>query len=151
MNFWAKFVLAIPSRTIQLKVFHYEAILTLLYAYFILHLLPFRVIEHIMSNPPGRTEVYGERRRQLIQAIVSKIYQISQAMPFEIVCFPRCLASQMILRRYGIYATVNYGAATFPEKGLTAHTWLHDPVTGLSEQEHMVENYQILACYPHVN
>lgn len=71
----------------------------------------------------------------------------SQLLPGQTVCFPQAIVGQALLRRLGIGATLYYGAAVLPGRGLTAHVWLQDgPKVILGEIEG--QDYHILAHYP---
>jgi hypothetical protein len=67
-------------------------------------------------------------------------------LPGDTVCFPRAIAAQMILRRLGMGTTLYYGAATMPERGLTAHVWLQDG-SEIVVGQHDGQDYHILARY----
>jgi hypothetical protein len=43
--------------------------------------------------------------------------------PWKALCFQRAVAAQMMLRRRGWAATINYGIRRDDEGGLAAHVW----------------------------
>jgi len=147
MNLWVKFLRVIPNWNLRFRLFHLEGILTLLYAYLIVRLMSFSAIEPFMNRNPTQPEIDGEMRRRIVQNVRWAIYQAMKVIPFEVVCFPRSLAAQIMLRRYGIYTTLYFGAVSTPEKGLTAHTWLQDKTTGIIDHE-IAGYFNIVACYP---
>jgi hypothetical protein len=54
-----------------------------------------------------------------------------------------------MLRRRGIDATLYYGAATLPQRGLMAHVWVKDGVEAVVGCQ-AANKYHILARYPEV-
>ena len=147
MSLWDRFLQAIPHKATRTRLFRLETILTLLYAHFVLHVLPFKSIERIMNRHPDRPEVNGTLRQRAIAGVRWIMDQTPRVLWLDIVCFPRCLAAQMMLRRRGVYTTLYYGAASFPGRGLTAHTWLQDNTPGVIDHEQACD-YQVLSCYP---
>ncbi|MDX9956791.1 MAG: lasso peptide biosynthesis B2 protein [Anaerolineae bacterium] len=124
-----------------------EAAMYLLLARLALHVLPFRRIAAWLNRPPRRTELAGEGRERIRKEVIWAIEQAAKQLPGETVCFPRALAAQAMLRRRGISTTLYYGAATLPERGLTAHVWVQDGDEGVVGHRE-AGSYHVLARYP---
>jgi hypothetical protein len=145
--------------------------LYLLAARLALRVAPFQCLTWYFARPPRQpAATYSERERLRKASAASTLYttrkdQITDIereefrkgvqwvidvaawfLPCEMACFPRAIAAQTILRRFGISTTLYYGAATSPESGLTAHVWLQDGgevIVG----HHEAQDYQVLARY----
>lgn len=124
-----------------------EAAVSLLLARLALRVLPFRRIAAWLNRPPQRTELTGEERERIRKEVVWAIERTARQLPGETVCFPLGLAAQAMLRRRGISTTLYYGAATLPERGLTAHVWVQDGDEGVVGHRE-AGSYHVLARYP---
>jgi hypothetical protein len=157
--------LPVPARRYMLTaMFH------LLAARIALRVIPFRRLTRFFARPPrGPQESFAERQRvgasspRPFPAHKDEITEVERQrfkkgvqwvaneaawyLPGETVCFPRAMAAQALLRRLGVGATLVYGAATLPERGLTAHVWLQDG-SELIFGEDEYHRYHTLARYP---
>ncbi len=124
-----------------------EATVYLLLARLALRVLPFRRIAAWLNRPSQRAELTGEERERIRKEVVWAIERTARHLPGETVCFPRGLAAQTMLRRRSISTTLYYGAATLPERGLTAHVWVQDGDEGVVGHRE-AGSYHILARYP---
>ncbi len=94
-----------------------------------------------------KEEIVGAEREVYRQGVQWLIFEAAWFLPGQTVCFPRAIVAQAILRRLGMGTTLYYGAATLPERGLTAHVWLQDGnemIVGHCDGQ----DYHILARYP---
>jgi hypothetical protein len=147
-----------------------EAMFYLLVARLALRVIPFRRLTWFFERPPRRPqdtfaerqrigaaarmpftarqdEITGTERERFRKGVQWLINEAAWFLPGETVCFPRAIVAQAILRRLGMAATLYYGAATLPERGLTAHAWVQDGsqvIVGRSDGQ----DYHILARYP---
>ena len=115
-----------------------------------LRLLAFRQLVRFFELPPRQPEVTGAERTQLRNEVRWAISTLERHLPFQTTCFHRAIAAQAMLRRRKIGAVMYYGAATMPEKGLSAHVWVRDgdeDVVGCLA----AKGYHILARYPERN
>jgi len=124
-----------------------EAMLYLLLARLTLICLPFKVLTWFMTRLAKLPELQGEERKSLIRAVRWSILRTSHRLPVKIVCFPRAIAAQAMLRRRRIGTTLYYGAATQPGKGLTSHVWVQDGQDGVIGYR-AAHGYKIIAKYP---
>jgi hypothetical protein len=144
--------------------------LYLLAARVALRVIPFRRLTWFFERPPrrpqdtfaererigaaartpftaGKDDITGTERARFRKAVQWIIDEAAWFLPCETVCLPRAIAAQVLLRRRGIGTTLYYGAATLPERGLTAHAWVQDGsqvIVGRSDGQ----DYHILARYP---
>ncbi len=147
-----------------------RVIFLLLVARLALRIVPFRYLTWFFERPPKCPTDTFAKRQQILAALRMK-YAIRQEeitdsereqfrkgvlwiidlaawfLPGETVCFPRAIAAQEHLRRLGVGTTLYYGAATLPERGLTAHVWLQDG-SEIVVGQHDGQGYHILARYP---
>ncbi len=127
-----------------------EAAMFLVAARVALRLLDFRQLVWFFELAPRQPEVTGAERTQLRNEARWAISTLKRYLPFQTTCFHRAIAAQAMLRRRKIGATMYYGAATLPEKGLCAHVWVRDgdeAVVGCLA----AKGYHILARYPEGN
>ena len=147
-----------------------EAVLYLLAARFVLRVIPFQRLIWFFERPPkrpedtfaererigassptpftaGKDEIIGTERERFRKAVQWLTNEAAWFLQGETVCLPRAIAAQVLLRRRGIGTTLYYGAATLPERGLTAHAWLQDG-SEVIIGNHDGQDYHILACYP---
>jgi hypothetical protein len=144
--------------------------LYLLAARVALRVIPFRRLTWFFEHPPRKPEdTYAERRRigaaarvpftagkddisgteraRFRKAVQWVTDEAAWFLPGETVCLPRAIAAQVLLRQRGIGTTLYYGAATLPERGLTAHAWLQDG-SEIVVGQHDGQDYHTLARYP---
>jgi hypothetical protein len=100
-----------------------------------------------MPFTAGKDEITGTERARFRRRVQWLTNEAAWFLPGETVCFPRAIAAQALLRRLGIGTTLYYGAATLPERGLTAHVWLQDG-SEMIVGHHDGQDYHILAPYP---
>lgn len=157
----------LPAR---LRPYLLEAMLYLLAARLALRVIPFRWLTWFFERPPRRPqdtfaerqrigasarmpftarkdEITGTERERFRRRMQWWINEAAWFLPGETVCLPRAIAAQEILRRFGIGTTLYYGAATLPERGLTAHVWLQDG-SEVIVGHYDGQDYHILAHYP---
>ncbi|UIJ46187.1 lasso peptide biosynthesis B2 protein [Sphingomonas cannabina] len=109
-----------------------EACLTLAAASLLVKCLPFRRIARLAAHPPaGRAPV---DRKQAADTVAWAVRAAAKRARFRAVCIEQGLAAQWMLRRRGIAATMHYGVAQDPARGLIAHVWVrigeHDVIGG---------------------
>jgi len=124
-----------------------EAALTLLVARALLRVVPFARLTWLFERTPRGPERVGEERDSIRQQVRHAIHIVSPRLPFPMVCFPRAIAAQTMLRRRRIGTVLFYGAKTSPDKGIEAHVWVMDgdhPVTG----RNAAAGHSVLARYP---
>lgn len=108
-----------------------EAWVYLLLARLAIRLIPFRRLSWFFQRPAQRPEAAGEVRARLIQDVRWAIWSNTRHQRESIVCFPRAVAAQAMLRQRGVSTTLFYGATSQTETGLAAHVWLQDGDQGL--------------------
>ncbi len=136
--------LALPARRRWLIL---EAAALLLIARVAVRLLPFKTLTWFMERPSTRPALDGPARAALKKDVRWANYTASHRLSENIVCFPRALAAQSMLRRRGVATTLFYGAARTAEKGLYAHVWLQDGDEGVVGQRSAV-GFAVLGRYP---
>ena len=124
-----------------------EAALWLLAARLALRVLPFRWLARLFERPPKGPEVVRAERARLRKEVRWAIHMATRQLPGRVVCFPRAVTAQVMLRRRGVGTTLYYGAATEAEGGLTTHVWVQDGAEGVIGHL-MARGYQTLARYP---
>ena len=103
-----------------------EAAVLLLAARVALKLLPFRRLRWYLARGVKQPEVQGEQRKRLKNKIYSAVCEACYRLPGEMVCFPKAIAAQTMLRRRGVGIRLVYGAARNPDTGLVGHVWPQD-------------------------
>jgi hypothetical protein len=155
---------------VHTRLYLLELMLYLLAARLALRVIPFRWLIWFFGHPPRLPrDTFAERRRIGVAARPpytvhqNKITEAERErlrkdawwltreavwfLPGESVCFPQAIAAHLFLRRLGMRTSLYYGAATLPERGLTAHVWLQDGneiIVGRTDGQ----SYHILAHYP---
>ncbi|MGE3535913.1 MAG: lasso peptide biosynthesis B2 protein [Candidatus Tectimicrobiota bacterium] len=124
-----------------------EAAFCLLVARLALRLVPFRHLTWFFQRSGACPEVTGALRRQRIREVRGAILTVTRYLPVRLVCFPRAIAAQTMLRRRGITTTLYYGAARTPEQGLSTHVWVQDGNEGVIGSL-AARGYHVLAWYP---
>lgn len=124
-----------------------EATLYLLMARMALVFLPFKVLARFMNRLSRQPELHGEARKSHIKAVRWSILRASHRLPLKLVCFPRAIAAQAMLRRRRVGTTLYYGATTQPDKGLISHVWVQDGQAGVIGLR-AANGYKIIARYP---
>ena len=77
----------------------------------------------------------------------SAIWTVTRHQRERIVCFPRAVAAQAMLRRRGVSTTLYYGATSQTDKGLSAHVWVQDGETDVVGKR-SAAGVKVLARYP---
>lgn len=126
-----------------------EAIVYLLAVRCALRVFSFQQLVRFFERSPRRPELTGDARIRARKEVRSAILKLFRYYPRATTCFHRSIAAQAMLRRRGIGATLYYGAATLPERGLTTHAWVLDDDEGVvghvtAKRGH----YHVLARYP---
>ena len=125
-----------------------EACLYLICARLMLLLLSFRQLTRFFNRSPAKGIVPASpERARLRQDVRWAITRAAEHLPGETACFPRGIAAQAMFRRRGCHATLYYGAATLPQKGLTAHVWVLDGTEGIVGHQ-AAKDYRIIAHFP---
>ena len=125
-----------------------EACLYLVWARLLLLVLPFRRLVPLLDRRPSRTAIPDcAARRQLRQDIGWALDRASAHLPGHMTCFPRGIAAQAMCRSRGMGVILYYGAATLPEKGLSAHVWVLDGAEGVTGHL-LADDYRILSRFP---
>ncbi len=132
---------------VQKKGLLLEAAFFLITSRLALKLCSFQRISSFLTRPQSLVEVVGVRRESLKKEVTWGIYLVSKHLPLEMVCFPRAIAAQEMLRRRRVNSTLYYGAATLPDQGLAAHVWLQDDDLGVIGHTE-TNQYKVLARYP---
>ena len=123
-----------------------EAAFTLALARVALRVVPFRRLKAYMTRPVKGPEVAGVARAHLRKEVAWAVRTAARHLPGDTVCFPRGIATQVLLRRRGVGTTLYYGVARTPETGPTAHVWVQDGAQGVMGYWH-ARCYTILAAY----
>lgn len=124
-----------------------EAALYLVMARLAIRALPFERLAWFLTLAPRQPEITGAKRKRVLNEVQRAIEATVCRLPGQTTCFSRAVAAQAMLRRRGVGATLYYGAATSPERGLAAHVWLQDGEEGVVGHQ-AAQQYRILARYP---
>lgn len=100
-----------------------EAAWELLRARLLLRLVPFRRVGKtlVMPVPPG-TPAHPDPR-ELELRIARAVNKVADRAPIPLVCFPRAIAAQAMLRRRGIPVTLLFGVAKGADGQFMSHVW----------------------------
>ena len=123
----------VPARPIQRtrRWMLLEARLLLLASRLAIRFVPFSRLTWFFKRPAAWPELDGEARAQVIKDVRWAIKTGSGSQPERIVCFPRAVTAQAMLRRRGVSTTLYYGATSRSDAGLHAHVWLQDGEQGI--------------------
>jgi len=124
-----------------------EAVLFLILARLSLALLSFSRLARFLNWQPKCDKVIGADRERLRKEVGEAVNVAAEHMPLEMVCFPRGIAVQAMLRRRGILTTLYYGVANLSDRGLGAHVWVQDAAEGVIGH-HIAGHYTVLMQYP---
>ena len=125
-----------------------EACLYLICARLMLLLLSFRQLTRFFNRSSSKDgALAGAERARLRQDVRWAVERAADRLPGETACFPRGIAAQAMLRRRGCNATLYYGAATLPQKGLSAHVWVLDGTEGIVGHQ-VAKDYRVIAHFP---
>jgi hypothetical protein len=124
-----------------------EAALGLILARLALRLVPFRRLKPFFNRPVRGPEVDGPARQRLRKEVVWAILRTAKFLPGKMMCFPRGIVAQAMLRRRGVATTLYYGVTTGNGNGSTAHVWVQDGAQGVVGHRD-AEACHILARYP---
>ena len=119
-----------------------EAAATLLAAKLAIKFGPFRWLIWWMQRPP-RLELQGLRRERARSDVSVAVEAAAQRLP-GMVCFPKAVAAQSMLRRRGVSTTIYFGAGTMGRARLSAHVWLADGESAVTGSR---SGYPVLARY----
>jgi hypothetical protein len=136
-------------RRIAFRLDTFEAIAYVLAAQCALKVFPFQRLTWFFERRAKQPELTGEARRQSREEVRKAIVRVWFHSPIHTTCLHRAIAAQAMLRRRGVSTTLYYGAATLPERGLTAHAWVQDDKEGV--MGHLTaqrDQYHVLARYP---
>lgn len=124
-----------------------EAALYLLLARLALRLVPFQFLTRFFARPARQPELAGNQRSETRSAVQRAIWLVAPRLPGKIVCFPKAIAAQALLRRRRIGTVLYYGAKTVGGTRLQSHVWVQDgehPVVGkLASQD-----FAVISRYP---
>ena len=123
-----------------------EAWIYLLLSRLAIRLIPFRKLTWFFERPAARPGLAGAAREQLIRDVRWAIWSHARDQPERIVCFPRGITAQAMLRQRGVATTLYYGATSDSEKGLNAHVWVQDGELGIIGTRTNA-GYKVLARY----
>ena len=124
-----------------------EALMYLLLARCVLVFLSFRQLSWLLNLKVRKHEV-REAVRQLLRKEVSwAVNTVAECLPVKMVCFPRGIAAQAMLRRRGIKSTLYYGVSKLPDRGLVAHVWVKDGSDGVVGHAN-AKLYTVIMSYP---
>src|SRR5580658_8971871 len=112
-------LLSIPRDRRRLLV---EAAYSLILARLMLRCISFSRLATYFSRPATCPEVSGSTRGLLCEGVRSAVERMAGILPGKMVCFPKGIAAQAMLRRRGVSTTLFYGASE--EGSLTAHVWI---------------------------
>ena len=124
-----------------------EALLWLGLARMALRFISFRYIVWFLKRPVKETKLTAIERGVLRQEVSWAVGESALHLPGVTACFPCGIAARTMLRRRGIDATLYYGAATLPDRGLTTHVWVQDGLDGVVGHQ-VADNYHVIARYP---
>lgn len=126
-----------------------EAVICLLLARLALALVSFRRLTKFMGRTMTYPEVMGAERERLRSEVAWAVTAAAEHLPVKMVCFPRGIAAQAMLRRRLIAATIFYGVAKLPGRGLIAHVWVQDGASGVVGHQ-VAAQYAVLMHYPEI-
>lgn len=135
------------SRSAGRRFLLLEAMWWLIAARVSLKLFSFRRITGFLKRPATQMNPDGPQRLELRQDVSWAVGATARYLPGATTCFARGIAARTMLRRRGIEATLYYGAATHPQRGLTTHVWVLDGLDGVVGHQ-VAEKYHVLARYP---
>jgi hypothetical protein len=124
-----------------------EASLTMMAARLALRAIPYKWLTWFFEQRARRPELIGARRSEVKREVRWAVILVARRFPESIVCFPRAIAAQAMLRRRGVSTTLYYGAMLHPQRGLTAHVWIQDGEDGIIGIL-AAPGHKVLARYP---
>ncbi len=117
-----------------------QAVLSLVLAGVLLHLLPFdRLTSCLRLRPAETPHEEDANAEKLATRIGWAIDAAANRSPLEIKCLTRALAATLVGRRYRLATTLYLGVTRAASGELKAHAWARCGscvITGRSEQQH---------------
>jgi hypothetical protein len=108
-----------------------EAWATMQAARLALRVVPYKRLIWLFERQAREPQLSGARRAAVKREVRWAVIVVARRTPERLVCFPRAMAAQAMLRRRGISTTLYYGAKRSPERGLTTHVWIQDGDDGI--------------------
>lgn len=119
-----------------------EAVVELAVSAAAIRLLSFQRVGRIASPPLGRARPAAKPPR-----IAWAVRAAARRVPWRTVCFQQGLATQIMLRRRGVDATLWFGASPKAATGLAAHVWVTADGRDVIGGEEAV-GFAVLARFP---
>ena len=98
-----------------------ETLLALTCAWFLVFVLPFRLLSRLLER--GATRACAPGDVLVGQGLARRVVRLAPRMPVRTTCLVRAVAGWMMLRRRGIPSVVRFGVRS-PAGVLEAHAWL---------------------------
>ncbi len=124
-----------------------EATLCLAAAAIAVAILPFRHVARWASRRGRRAIPSADARRAAADGVRWAVQACARRVPWRALCFEQGLAAQFMLRRRGVPAILNYGAAPDAQNGLAAHVWVKDGAVDIVGGE-VAARFAVLATFP---
>jgi hypothetical protein len=148
MDRWARLIRRFLRQSAERRRLLLEAWLYLIGARLMLRFLPFLRLKNFFDRPGSRhIELVESERERVRQNVRWSIERAAGCLPGNTSCFPLGIAAQAMCRKRGVGATLYYGAAILPEKGLSAHVWVLDGTQGIVGHR-IASEYRIIARFP---
>jgi len=100
-----------------------EAAWELLRARLLLLLVPFRRVKKTLVKPVAPPTRAHPDPRQLELRVARAVNRAADRAPIRLVCFPRAIAAQAMLRRRGISVTLLFGVTKGEDGQFMSHVW----------------------------
>lgn len=147
MQRWSKLVRSFLDQPSGRRKLLIEACLELIRARLILRALPFRWVIKLLVGTTTDVVIDPLERQRRRGDIRWAVECAARHLPGETSCFPRGIAAHAMCRRRRINATLYYGAASLPDRGLSAHVWVMDDTEGVVGHQ-IAGEYRILGRFP---
>jgi hypothetical protein len=124
-----------------------EAWATMHAARLALRVVPYKRLTWLFEQRAREPQLSGLRRAEAKRQVRWAVIAAGRRQRESLVCFPRAIAAQAMLRRRGVSTTLYYGAKRTSERGLTTHVWIQDGddgIVGLLSRP----GQKVLARYP---
>jgi len=123
-----------------------EALVTLMLSYFGFKFLPFRRLKKYLGDIDDGSRLSPSFEQAVVQNISNTIGAVCKNSPFKATCFPKALATKIMLNRRNIPCTLHLGVCKDPSGLFKGHAWLtYEGLVLTGEKGH--HKFQVIQAY----
>lgn len=136
------------SKDIYRQKLLFEAAFYMLFARFLIAVVPFRYLSMMLEIKPKGTLTTNINSTEIAQQISWAIECAARNLPFTLVCFPQGIAAYLMMQRRRLDVTLFYGINS-KHRDLSSHVWVkhgNNCVIGCEQSN----DYIVIMSYPQI-